>query len=160
MAGGHGQFARQSSANRYCPSSARYRRLVRRAYYIFLLRYSLKSLVSFLCRGLRLYLPTGGRWLGAQPQDGGSQRAGNQFNHRRRNFPGAIISCVPLQESTRYNRHRVSIPTSKYHPQIKPSAYRPQAPSVTPPACQLPPGGSYGACALPHWTFVNRKCLL
>ena len=35
------------------------------------------------------------------------------------------------------------ISTSKYRPKSKPSVSRPLAPSVTPPACQLPPGGSY-----------------
>ena len=39
---------------------------------------------------------------------------------------------------------------SKYHPKSKPSAYRPQAPSVTAAPCQLPPGGSYGVRTFPH----------
>ena len=37
------QCARESSVNRYCPSSARYRRLVRRTYSLFTLHYSLKT---------------------------------------------------------------------------------------------------------------------
>ena len=36
-------FPRESPANRYCPSSARYRRLVRRTYSLFTLHYSLKT---------------------------------------------------------------------------------------------------------------------
>ena len=40
---------------------------------------SLTRPVSLPCRRLRLYLPPGGRWLGAQPQDGGSRRGHNQF---------------------------------------------------------------------------------
>ena len=36
-------FPRESSVNRYCPSSARYRRLVRRTYSLFTLHYSLKT---------------------------------------------------------------------------------------------------------------------
>ena len=43
---------------------------------------------------------------------------------------------------------------SKYHPQSKPSACRPLAPSVTATPCQLPPGGSYGVRTFPHWLVL------
>ena len=53
----------------------------------------------------------------------------------------------------------MAMTTGKYHPESKPSVSRPLAPSVTPPACQLPPGGSYGACALPHWfMLIESAC--
>ena len=40
----------------------------------------LQSPVSLPCRRLRLYRPPGGRWLGAKPQVGGSQRAHSQLD--------------------------------------------------------------------------------
>ncbi len=48
-----------------------------------------------------------------------------------------------FDDSAQLKKFMVSIPTSKYHPIRKPSAYLPQAPSVTAAPCQLPPGGSY-----------------
>ena len=39
-----------------------------------------KALLASTCRRLRLYLPPGGRWLGAKPQVGGSQRAHSQLD--------------------------------------------------------------------------------
>ena len=52
------------------------------------------------------------------------------------------------------------ITTSKYRPIMKPELHRPLAPSVTAAPCQLPPGGSYGVCPLPHWFVLLGKCLL
>ena len=101
---------------------------------------SLTRPVSLPCRGLRLYLPPGGRWLGAQPQDGGSQRAANQFDHQRWNLPRIKIQSAPSQESSRYNGHRVSAIMSKYQPICKPELHRPQAPSGTCGASSLPEG--------------------
>ena len=86
------------------------------------------------------YLPPGGRWLGAQPQDGGSQRAANQFDHQRWNLPRIKIQSAPSQESSRYNGHRVSAIMSKYQPICKPELHRPQAPSGTCGASSLPEG--------------------
>ena len=60
---------------------------------------SLTRPVSLPCRRLRLYLPPGGRWLGAQPQDGGSHRAHSQFDCQRWNFPKAIPFPVPVGEN-------------------------------------------------------------
>ena len=71
-------FARWLSAARYFPDppgiggeSPRTMRTI--IFYQSLL--PLQCPVSLPCGGLRLYLPPGGRWLGAQPQDGGSHRA-------------------------------------------------------------------------------------
>ena len=43
-----------------------------------------------------------------------------------------------FDNSTRLNWHRVSIPTSKYHPRSKPQPHRPLAPSVTANAVPAP----------------------
>ena len=91
---------------------------------------------------------------------GGFSRGG-QFERERVVPPLSRLLCLlscrskkvrpcwqALAESQLDNRlkscNRVTITTSKCHPQSKPPAYPPLAPSVTPPACQLPPGGSYG----------------
>ena len=63
-------------------------------------------------------------------------------------------------ENRRKGYNRVSIPTSKYHPQSKPELHRPLAPSVTATPCQLPPGGSYGVRTFSHWLAAMGKCLL
>ena len=54
-------------------------------------------------------------------------------------------------ENRRKGYDRVSIPTGKYHPKIKPSAFRPLAPSVTCGDSSLPEGamGAY----LSIWLF-------
>ena len=96
--------------------------------------------VSLLCRRPRLYLPPGGRCLGAMPQDGGSQREGNQFNHQRRNLPRVTIPMPHQGKSLRINRYRVWAIMSKYQPTSKPELHRPQAPSVTCGDSSLPEG--------------------
>ena len=94
----------------------------------------------YLAEGFRLYLPPGGRWLGAQPQDGGSQRAQNPFDCRRWYFPKVVVFLAPIPRNCPENWGRVSITTSKYRPQSKPELHRPLAPSVTCGDSSLPEG--------------------
>ena len=89
---------------------------------------------------------------------GGFSR-GEQFERERVVPPLSRLLCVlscrskkvrprwqALAESRLENRlkgyNRVSIPTGKYHPKIKPSAFRPQAPSVTCGDSSLPEGAA------------------
>ncbi len=60
-------------------------------------------------------------------------------------------------ENRRKGYNRVSIPTSKYHPQSKPELHRPLAPSVTATPCQLPPGGSHGVRTFPHGFVLSES---
>ena len=62
-----------------------------------------------------------------------------------------------FDDSAQLKKFMVSIPTSKYHPIRKPSAYLPQAPSVTAAPCQLPPGGSYEVRTFPHGFVLLRS---
>ena len=92
----------------------------------------------YLAEGFRLYLPTGGRWLGAQPQDGGSHRAQSPFDCRRWCLPKTVVFLAPIPRSCPENWGRVSTTTSKYHPISKPELHRPLAPSVTANAVPAP----------------------
>ena len=92
--------------------------------------------VSLPCRKLRLYLPPGGRCLGAQPQDGGSQRVHSQFGCQRWYLPKTAI----FWEAARKSQGRVLITTSKYQPVRKLLVCRPLAPSDAFGAGSLPEG--------------------
>ena len=92
----------------------------------------------YLAEGFRLYLPPGGRWLGAQPQDGGSHRAQSPFDCRRWCLPMTVVFLAPIPRSCPENWGRVSTTTSKYRPQSKPELHRPLAPSVTANAVPAP----------------------
>ena len=86
------------------------------------------------------YLPPGGRWLGAQPQDGGSHRAHRRFASRGWYLPRTVQSHKPFFR-------KIVLGYRQYGASTNPSANRqltarrlPQS-RLTP--CQLPPGGSY-----------------
>ena len=96
----------------------------------------------YLAEGFRLYLPPGGRWLGAQTQDGGSHRAQSPFDCRRWCLPKTVVFLAPIPRSCPENWCRVSTSTSKYQPISKPELHRPQAPSVTCGDSSLPEGAA------------------
>ena len=100
----------------------------------------LRCPVSLPCRGVRLYLPPGGRWLGAQPQDGGSQRVQNQFDCRRWYLPKTVIFPMPIGGSCPVNSMSGVDAYEQVPPQSKPAAHRPQAPSDAFGASSLPEG--------------------
>ena len=124
-----------------CPAANRRRQFRTIIFYKSLL--PLQCPVSLPCRGVRLYLPPGGRWLGAQPQAGGSQRVQNQFNCRRWYLPKTVIFPMPIGGSCPVNSMSGVDAYEQVPPQSKPAAHRPQAPSDAFGASSLPEGAIF-----------------
>ena len=114
-----------------------------------------KATVRIDSGGTPQYLPPGGRWLGAQPQDGGSQRVQHQFGGQGRYLPRRVGFLKLISGKSTENRFRVPTKWSKYQPICKPSAYRPQAPSVT--AYAVPAPFNKGAFFIRYRSMVRCR---
>ena len=109
---------------------------------------------------------------------GGAIRAGASCSPLE---PASLLTFLPEQESKaplasacrkpigeQMKRLKMGIDNRKQVPPPKAkrnctARWLPQSrrrPPGAPRPCQLPPGGSYGACTLPHWLVALGECLL
>ena len=110
----------------------------------------------YFAAGLVSSLPPGGRWLGAQPQDGGSQRGQRRLDGRRWYLPRSVRFLASI-----IRKHPVKLAQGiGNYEQVqthKQTTTTPPAGSLSHLRRQLPPVGSYGACTLPHWRVAYGK---